>query len=237
MQRKNFVAFVCGMRASGKSVLLARYAAKFDRRIVLDPNCEFLGVYPGARECHTLRQTIDALDDCAGEKRWTVVSCIDPEQVPKLCRVLAPVGSLGGYSRAVGGCLLECGEVDTIAPNHAGIAAEVRNLFQRGRHYRISVVCATQRPRDVHRVVTAQADAICAFKQHEPRDLDYLAQCTSVAIADRVRQLERYFHVQYLPNQGAAFLVNPRGATVQRIDPYSGDEQTDNGSSDSKALA
>jgi hypothetical protein len=236
MERKNFIAFVCGMRASGKSFLLAKYAAKFSRRIVLDPNCEFLGAYSGARECHTLAQTIDALDDLSGERRWTVVTCIDPEQVPRLCRVLAPVGGMGGYARAVGGLLVECGEVDVIAPNHAGISAEVRNLFQRGRHYRVSVVCATQRPRDVHRVVTAQADAVCAFRQHEPRDLDYLAQCTSVAIAARVRTLDQYWHIQYLPNHGAAFAVNPRGVAVEKIDPFSG-ESANNAVNDSEALA
>lgn len=159
----------------------------------------------------------------AKETVWTVVTCIEPDDVAKLCGALAPVGSLGGgYSRAVGGVMFECGEVDTIAPNNAGIRPEVRNIFQRGRHYRISVLCATQRPRDVHRVVTSQADALWLFRQHELRDLEYIAQVTSQPVKDLVRELPQYSHVRYLPNVGTCEIVDRDGKVTRRVDLFDG---------------
>lgn len=225
MIRANFIGFSCGKRGSGKSYLLARYSAKFPKRIVLDPLGEYLGAYEGASECGTLDETIDALEANLLTKapRWTVVACIEPSDVAKLAGALAPVGSLsGGYSRAVGGVVLECGEVDTIAPNNAGIAPEIRNLFQRGRHYRVSVLAATQRPRDVHRVVTSQADALWLFRQHELRDLDYIAKNTSEAVADVVKGLPQYHHVRYLPNVGTCEVVNEKGIVTKRVDLFDG---------------
>lgn len=225
MERRNFIEFVCGMRGSGKSTLCARHGSRFPRRILLDPLGEFLGVYPKAREASTLAQTLDALDDASSERTWIVVACIDPEVMPKLCAALAPIGSVaGGYSRAVGGVVVECGEIDTVAPNSQAIAPEVRNLFQRGRHYRVSVICATQRPRDVHRVATSQADSVCVFRQHEPRDVDYIAQLTSEKLASRVTSLPQFTHLQYLPGFGVARLVDRDGKVTAQLDPYTGDE-------------
>ena len=220
----SFVAFATGKKRSGKSHLLARYATRFKRRVLVDPVAEFFGVYAGAYECMKYGEVLDALEDAATVDRWNIVACISPDDTVKLCGVLAPLNNpRGGYARAVGGLLLECGEVDTIAPNNAGIAPEVRNLFQRGRHFRVSVVCATQRPRDVHRVVTSQADVIACFRQHEPRDVDYLAQITSDALAKRIASLEPFHHVQYLPSFGTAALVDPQGREVVKLDPYTGD--------------
>lgn len=221
---RNFVAFATGKKRSGKSFLLARYASAFPRRFIVDVTGEFSGAYAGAYECMTYGQALDALDDCIGRPRWTVVACLAPADTVKLCAVLAPENNpRSGFAYAVGGLLLECGEVDTIAPNHGGISGAVRNLFQRGRHARVSVVCATQRPRDVHRVVTSQADVIACFRQHEPRDVEYLASITSDALSRRIAALDPFYHVQYLPSNGTAALVDPQGREVIKLDPYTGE--------------
>lgn len=228
MNRVSFAAFACGKRASGKSFLIARYARAFPRRILYDPNGEYLGVYPGAAECGTLGQTLDALERLIDSQRWIVVSCMDPDDVPALCKALAPAGVLnGGYSRAVGGVMLECGEVDTIAPNNAGIAPEVRNIFQRGRHYRVSVVTATQRPRDVHRVVTSQTDVLAVFRQHEERDLDYVSRNVSAGVVDIVKRLPQYAHLCYMPQSGNCAVIDKNGKTIQRVNLFDGSEQSD----------
>ena len=219
MERVNFVEFACGMRASGKSTLLARHAARFPRRLIIDPIAEYWGVYKGAIECLSLPETLDALGDLVKVRRWTIVACLEPADTVKLCGMLAPLNNpRAGYSISVDGLLLECGEVDTIAPNSKAIPNEIKNLFQRGRHYRVSVVCATQRPRDVHRVVTSQADVISCFRQHEPRDVDYLASLTTSALAARIATLEPYAHLQFLPRVMRAFLVDSKGKEV-KLDP------------------
>lgn len=228
MIRANFIGFSCGKRGSGKSYLLSRYAEIFPRRIVLDPLGEYLDT-PDASVCGTLNETIDAMEAnlLARSRRWTIVTCIDAHEVAQLCAALAPVGTLGGgYSRAAGGVLVQSDEIDTIAPNNAGIAPEVRNLFQRGRHYRVSVLAATQRPRDVHRVVTSQADALWVFRQHELRDLEYISRVTSESVASVVRELPEYAHVRYLPNKGLCEVVDKNGRTVRRVDLFDGTTAT-----------
>ena len=251
MERANFVAFACGKRGSGKSFLLDRLSEKFPRRIIIDPLGEYLGRYEGAQECGSLTETLDALEVNiynGGVRRWTVVSCIEPNDTGQLCGALAPVGNMaGGYSRAVGGVCLVCGEVDTIAPNSAAIPSAVRNVLQRGRHYRVSFLGGTQRPRDVHRVVTSQADALFIFRQHELRDLDYIARITSGPLAQVVRELPIYTHARYLPNTGDCAIIDKNGRATRRVNVFDGssdiqsdlplladdtDNETDNAESD-----
>lgn len=203
------------MRGSGKSTLLARHAALFPRRLAIDPTAEFFGTMVGAYECLTYAETLDALEDAASAKRWTVIACIPPDDTIKLLRILAPESNpRGGYSLAVGGMMIECGEIETIAVNNRGIAPEVTNIFHRGRHYRLSILCATRRPRDVHRIATSQADVIACFRQHEPGDLDYLASVVGDKVVTHIAQLEPYYHVRYLPTQMRASLVNANGVEV-----------------------
>lgn len=227
MKRVSFAAFACGKRGSGKSFLLARYAGKFPRRIIVDPMGEYAEL-SGAMTCQSLSQTLDALEVAASQPEWIVVTCIDAKDVARLCGALAPVGSFeGGYSRAVGGVLVEHGEVDTIAPNNAGIRPEIRNIFQRGRHYLVSTAVGTQRPRDVHRVVTSQVDVMCLFRQHELRDLDYIARTTSEPVSKIVRSLEQYHHVRYFPGNGVCEVVDGTGRVRRTLDVFDGSERAE----------
>ena len=148
--------------------------------------------------------------------RWTVVSSLYEDDVPELLSAIIPSGGASalGFSRAVGGMLVECGEVDLIAPNNGSIAREVRDMFQRGRHHSLSVLCATQRPRDTHRVVTSQSDMIAAFRQHEPRDAEYLDSVMGGRASGILTTLARYEHLRYYPNHGALQRVDASGAVT-----------------------
>ncbi len=223
--KRNIVVFVCGRRASGKSVLLARYGVQFPRRLLHDPVGEFAGTIPGAYECYTLAEAREALADAAAVSRWTLVACLDEADMAEVAGLLAPLGRPDrGYARAVGGVCVESGEIDLLAPPHAGIDRRIRNLLQRGRHHGVSLLLGTQRPRDVHRVVTSQADAIALFRQHEPRDLEYVASSLSSALVDVVRELPRYHYVLYVPLAGTAHVVDATGRTVRAMNAYTGEE-------------
>lgn len=212
---KNFIAFVCGMKRSGKSHLLDSLAARFPRRIIFDFVGEYDGRFPDVKTCYTLPDAVSALLRAAkrGDK-WTVVCTLDNSEIVQL---LAAITGRSSWARTVGGVVIQCGEVDLIAPNNAGIATEVRHIFQRGRHYGISALVATQRPRDVHRVVTAQSDIICAFRQHEPRDADYLGEVMRSDAVPLLRELRQYEYLRYFPNYGKLEIVDKHGAVKETV--------------------
>lgn len=214
----NFIAFACGMRRSGKSHLLGQLAERFPRRLVLDFIGEHAGGIANARTAFSLAETIAYLrTGRSSGPRWTVVAVIDPSDVPELLAVIAPVGGQTerGFARAVGGMVIECGEIDVIAPNNAQMSVEVRNIFQRGRHHSLSVLVAVQRPASVNRIVTSQADIICAFRQHEPRDADYLSDIMGPQAPEIVRTLRPRNYLRYLVNFGALETINEHGQVVR----------------------
>lgn len=216
MERRNFVAFGCGMRGTGKSTLMARYASNFPRRFIVDTAAEFFGTYSDAYECLTLRDTLDALEDAADKDRWTIVACLLPKEIAKVCGVFAPLSNpTAGYSANVGGVMIECGEIETIAPNHKGIAPEVVNLIHRGRHSLTSFAVATRRPADVNRLVTSQADVIACFQQHEVSDIEYLTSVVGEVAARAIGELKPFHHVQCMPQRRYAAIVDGKGKTVK----------------------
>lgn len=212
---KNFIAFVCGMKRSGKSHLLDLLASRFPRRIIFDFVGEYDGKIANAKTCYTLSEAVNAL--LTAKKRgdkWTVVCTLADKEVPQL---LAAITGKNSWARSVGGVVIQCGEVDLIAPNNQGIATEVRHIFQRGRHYGISALVATQRPRDVHRVVTAQSDIICAFRQHEPRDAEYLGEVMRSDAVPLLRELRKFEYLRYFPNFGKLEVVDKNGEVRETV--------------------
>lgn len=211
LQRVNYVEFCCGRKGEGKSFLLARRAAKFPRRIVLDFADEFGGVYPGAIECLTYAQCLDALETLAPSSRWIIVASLSVDDVAKLCALLSPEGRpRAGVAAALGGVLVECGEVERIAPNGPAFKPAIAELIHRGRHSRVSMVWGTRRPRDVNRLVTSQADVITAFRQQEPRDVEYLTSVIGPSAAT-LAHLNKYEHLQYVTSDSTVALVDKDG--------------------------
>lgn len=212
---RNLVVFACGRKRSGKSHLLASLASKFPRRIVFDFIGEFYRKIPGAIEAHTLSDALDALRNARKKGRqWTVLCMFNPADVPQLVGAIAPLGAIPerSFSFAVGGVVLECGECDLIMPNNAGIEPEMLDAIQRGRHFRLSSLFGTQRPRQTHRVLTSQADVICAFRQREPRDVDFLGELVRHDIPALVRQLQGHEYVRYFDARGTVERVGEDGA-------------------------
>lgn len=62
-------------------------------------------------------------------------------------------------------------------------------FLQYGRHHSISNVLVARRPSELDRMATAQADVIISFRQHEPRDLEYIRAIGGQAAADEVAGL------------------------------------------------
>lgn len=224
-ERRNHVVTVTGRRGSGKSVLIAkRIVPTFPRVLTVDWTGEARETYPGAAEVYGLDATIDALQamhkgnrdlETGAPGEWHLIVVCDPSDVGTLCSMLAPRydgGKTPALAAVVGGVCLECHEMDVIAPvSGAGSAAQVADAIARGRHARLSFVCAAQRPAQVLRLLTSQSDSIYAFRAHEPRDLQWLRQAGGELLAETARGLKLHHAARYDAATGGVFVLDANG--------------------------
>lgn len=210
----NFVACAFGMKRSGKSHSLGIMSALFPRRIIFDFIGEFRNRVEGARYVRSLKEAVDILQsERKRNTRWVVVCMMTPAEAVRLCSVLAPIGKEpeNSFAYACGGVAIECGEVQLIAPNNQSLPDPIANLIAMGRHYRVSLLCAARRPREVSRMLTSQSDALLAFRQHEPRDAEYLGEVMRSDVPTYLRQLAPFNYLRYLPNFGTLEIVDELG--------------------------
>lgn len=74
---------------------------------------------------------------------------------------------------AIGGLHFVVDEADWFCTPHE-IPPEFDRIIKYGRHRNITLCCASRRPSEMHRNITANAWECFAFSLQEPRDLDYL---------------------------------------------------------------
>lgn len=206
--RKNTIAFACGVKGSGKSSLIRdAFTSQSPRVLTLEfTRWEALDFNPDAIQCIGLKDLLTKMQAVAPAESWHLVAAIEEEDVPALFAVLAPrITQGGGYAVAVGGMAVECGECDIIAPV-SYVTPEVSNAFKRGRHYGLSLFMGTQRAHECARIVTAQADHVIIFRQHEPRDVEYLRQAVSKPIAEYIPSLPEHWHLWHEKATGRVYL-------------------------------
>lgn len=206
----NFIATDIGMKRSGKSHHLAQLAVHFPRRIVFDFVGEFYHKIPGAVDVDTLAGAAVVLKQVQPRDKWVVVCQLIPSEAIDL--IEAVCDQKKSYARAVGGLAFECGEVDQIAPNNAAIHPAVHSIFARGRHIGpVSALMAARRPQEINKIVTSQSDVICAFRMHEPRDADYLANTMGSDAVQHLLKLQRHEYLRYFTNYGVLQHVSATG--------------------------
>jgi len=222
------VALVVGRRGSGKSELLRRATWSRPRVVVLDvlhgePAEDGID-REGFATVEDEEEYLDALREFAGFKSWRIVVRPDnAETAPWAATALMPRDSgVTGYARAVHGVTFICDEVDLWAPNNNGIHPDVRAAVQRGRHYEINILAATRRPAECHRDISSQADVLVTFRQHEPRDVAWLAGAGGQDLADVARELDKYEYATFEADTGAVRRYN---GSDQRIPTKGGDQE------------
>lgn len=208
---RNFIAVVTGRKGSGKSHLLAQYARGFARRLVLDFTGEHQRDVPAPLVAWSLQDCARILRHVAGHPRWTVVAELHPSDVPRLLGAIIPMGRGTGYSAAVGGMVVECGELNEIAPNDRGMAREVGAMFSRGRHQWLSVLAAARTSTEINKLATSQADVICAFRQHQEADVRRIAELMGDRAVPALRSLQPYEYLRYFVDFGRLEHVHADG--------------------------
>lgn len=200
------VVTVVGRTGSGKTRLIARsLGPRHSRRITLDSMGECEALYPNAHRAFGLDAVYEAMNAWAQENVtvWHLVAVLDETEVGLLMARLAPQydGKTESLSKALGGVCVESFEIDLYLPV-SGAGGQVTRAFQnaiaRGRHVGLSLLCATQRPAQCHRILTSQSQHVISFAMHEPGDLRWLASVGGSRFARIAHTgLHRYESVWY----------------------------------------
>jgi hypothetical protein len=192
------------MTGCGKSELLwAWFTQPHPRRISYDPVGDSLERNPRAIAVRSVAELrLHIARALAGKyDSWHFILCGKPDDAVDALDWLAPTSTMPGQrtlSRALGGVLFECGELDLIAPNQSTpLSIRAREHWQRGRHSLMSFAVATQAPALVSRIVSGNSHDIFAFGHSEATSLEYFRKSIGDNAADRIAQLEQFAFVHY----------------------------------------
>lgn len=209
---------VTGKTGSGKTALIAHHIGpRHARRVTLDFTGECRKLYPHAVEAVGVLRVIDTLRawDNKNVQRWHLVAALEVPEVATLVDLFAPKydGKRRGLAELYGGVALECFELDLIMPvdrSTGETGHAMRHAFARGRHYGLSILAATQRPRMIDRMATAQSSALVTFTMHEPDDIKFLERAGGRAFAELARRLPRFHSAWYWPESGRVATMDDR---------------------------
>lgn len=168
---------VFGRSGSGKTYYVReRWFPHFPRLIILDQTGEWRSLErENGGRADGLGQLVAAMQAKAGLRRWRIVADLDAEEVEEFATIIIPRGAVDrSPSRLLGGMALFIDEVDLVAPINA--TPGIRSIFRRGRHAGLSVISASQRPANVSKEVTSQAQFLAILALHEKNDVAYLRQ-------------------------------------------------------------
>lgn len=182
-KKKNLIRCVFGRKGSGKSFLVKQALQQVEHFIVWDPMCEYheddngAPLFDGARVYTDLNVFVAEL--AKSERLGRVVLQCPRYQFPALC---ALVFEIGDHTLVVDEIDQHC------TSSHA--VEELLELFRRGRHARVNVICIAARPAIVPKDLTYASDDIVYFQTNEPRDLAFIEAKHGSEIAARVASLD-----------------------------------------------
>lgn len=168
---------IFGRSGSGKTEYARRsWFPHFPRLVIIDQTGEWQEIErENGGRMEGIGQLVDAMQSRAGQRRWRIVADLTNDEVGELARILIPRGAVHrSPARLLGGMALFMDEVDLVAPTNA--PEGIRTLFRRGRHAGLSVISASQRPANVSKEVTSQAQFLAILALHEKNDVAYLKQ-------------------------------------------------------------
>jgi hypothetical protein len=205
---------IVGRTGSGKSTALkALFAEQYPRVVVLD----HLGTqWPMWERCEVVYTYAEALTRlrkwAPKETRWRLVCCFaqESEDVTRLFQLLAPDPRQGGgFPRAVGGVALLNDELSQVA--HVSCGPLIRQAWSAGRHVGLTVLGASQRISQVARIVTASTEWLGVCQQHEPLDMEVVAQYLPPEGLAAVEALPPFGLVLYNTGTGRGMILHSTG--------------------------
>lgn len=216
-------AFVAGATGSGKSYFLRRVLLPQERRaIILDFTGDF---YANVRDLGADVEVAETFEDlrrivprlAARRDRWRLITFLTREEFPQLARALLPdrLHSGASVSRALGGVSLVCDELNQFAPHSAD--ETVLNLWRRGRHVGLSLLCASQSPTEVHPVVRGMSRYLVLFHLHEPNALAYFAKMIPANVLARHESLGQHECLVWDAEARTGYVLDARSKVRETI--------------------
>lgn len=177
----NIVISVFGRRGSGKTFLCSKICREFDKVFIFDTRGRLSPVESKTHDAHIEGSTvivgIDNLvkfiaDNGGGRKsKYRVIyRPLDIQnEFLDFCYYMD--------SKELDDVLVYIEEIGILTNSQhvEGIPPEFEKLLRFGRHNRLHLLLNSQRPQDVHRLITAESSHIICFQQIENRDLQYFA--------------------------------------------------------------
>lgn len=176
---------ILGQRGKGKSFLAKRLISQITNKVfIYDP----LNEYDAGDYCGDNFETLFNFVEC--QSSVIRFSSDNDNDFDRFCRVFYETQS---------DAYLICDEVDKFA--HAKFCPPYfKKIIRYGRHKNQGIIGIARRPANVSRDLTSQASLIVSFKQHEPRDVSYLAEF--MPDAEQVLTLPDYHFVCYDSDAG-----------------------------------
>lgn len=174
------LVFITGKTGSGKSTLFRKMLEDKSRLVIFDTISEYEDLNPPypALFVHEISQLYDYFSKNHTRGFRVIFDPEDPEQILELkdgskITVFEEAAKL--IYNNLGSMIIGIEEISNFmtgsrAPEY------LRKIIRFGRHSALSLYATTQRPADVHPLVRAQITKLISFKQHEPRDIDWLKQ-------------------------------------------------------------
>jgi len=185
MSMQNRIMFITGRKGSGKTTYADKLASglylRGNRVIIVSPMGGFS--LAGCESVTTLEQLVDPK---LKDRSFVVLPSDDK---------LAEAAFL--YAYTCGNAWLFVDEIDLYMSAY-NCNESLQKIIRYGRHRRVSLVGISQRPANVHRDLTAQADILVMYQTHEPRDVDYLAVRIGKENAERLRSLPLFKPLIYM---------------------------------------
>lgn len=193
MMRRNHIEVVFGKKGSGKTYYAkGRVDDYAGPAIIWDHAHDFAGRFverpvDGALVFSSVREAMDAASAGKLGDRPRVVlqahrgSLRDHPEFDAAC----------AWALRAGNLLLVVDEVDQYCSS-GFTPRSLSDVLSLGRHTCVDQLYLTRRPAEIAREITANADALRAFRTTEPRDLDYLAGYCGSAFVEGLKRLPRF---------------------------------------------
>jgi len=188
MNSQSTITVVLGMRGCGKSTLTRILSSQHPRLVVFDIVDEWKGNF---FVVHNFNEFANIWRENFTRDEYTIVVKFDYGASRELMNdIVSQIVSLmwrtGKDSGLETGVVFE--EAQFYFPNH-GMHPNFMHLITTGRHARINMICNTQQPAEISKLLISQSSEIYLGRIHEPNAIKYL-ELSIGEIAEQARSLE-----------------------------------------------
>ncbi len=187
--RENQITLILGMKGSGKSTKARTIMQDQRRKIWIDPMFE----HSDGVIVKSFGDLVQYVEPLRHNNYSVILRTTEDGEAEKLITLLTR-GEPG--ESLLPGATVMIDELDRLC-SPTSVPEGIRRLANYGRHFGVSVVGVSRRPKSIARDFTANADRIIIGKVQEPADLKYIEEFTNHAFVERAAQVENFQFVEW----------------------------------------